>query len=166
MLSLHSADRQNNFGSVVERDIGTRSEIGVCYIYLLHHRFYCSSSTRTRYSTLSDLLDKPWSQVSSLLPPPRYLPSMLSRIGVQHFHFSAFLRSSTLNPIIPQSNNVALVETTNKERGKTNTGPRKTRWEARVRAPGHGHGHATLQILLRETIRSNHNQIRSTASKN
>ena len=29
--------------------------------------------------TLSDLLDKPWSQVSSLLP--RYVPSFLSRIG-------------------------------------------------------------------------------------
>ena len=35
--------------------------------------------------TLSDLLDKPWSQASSLLPPP-YVPSILIAHRVQHSH--------------------------------------------------------------------------------
>ena len=36
--------------------------------------------------TLSDLLDKPWSQVSSLLPP-RYVPSNFIAHRVQHSHY-------------------------------------------------------------------------------
>ena len=41
--------------------------------------------------TLSDLLDKPWSQVSSLLPP-RYVPSIFIAQRVQHSHCSDFHR--------------------------------------------------------------------------
>ena len=54
--------------------VRSRGQDVVCTSSLL-----LSSSTRRRF-TLSDLLDKPLSQVSSLLPP-RYVPSFLSRIG-------------------------------------------------------------------------------------
>ena len=49
------------------------------FFLLLFSPRLLSSSTRTMF-TLSDLLVKPWSQVSPLLPPG-HVPSFLSRIG-------------------------------------------------------------------------------------
>ena len=44
--------------------------------------------------TLDDLLDEPWSQVSTL-PPPRYVPFMFVAHRVQHSHCSSiFIESS------------------------------------------------------------------------
>ena len=48
-----------------------------CYFY---HHFYFPAQLEGG-STLSDLLDKPWSRVS-YLSPLRYVPSFLSRIAV------------------------------------------------------------------------------------
>ena len=47
--------------------------------FFLNHHFHFPAQLVGRF-TLSDLLDKPWSQVSSLLPPGTYL-QFLSRIG-------------------------------------------------------------------------------------
>ena len=49
------------------------------FVVAFFHYFYPSAQLFVGF-TLTDLLDKPWSQVSSL-PLPLYLPSPLSRIG-------------------------------------------------------------------------------------
>ena len=49
------------------------------FIYFFYHHFYFPAQLGGGF-TLRDLLDKPWSQVSSLLPPGTCLQS-LSRIG-------------------------------------------------------------------------------------
>ena len=51
------------------------------YVYtFFYYHFYLPAHLVGGF-TLSDLLDKPWSQVSSLVPPGTYVPSFLSRIG-------------------------------------------------------------------------------------
>ena len=59
-----------------EREKGV-AIISFCFIFF--HRFYFPAQ-RVGGFTLSDLLDKPWSQVSSLSPPGTCL-QVLSRIG-------------------------------------------------------------------------------------
>ena len=44
----------------------------------INHHFYFRAQLEGSF-TLCDLLDKPWSQVSSFLP--QYVPSVLSRVG-------------------------------------------------------------------------------------
>ena len=57
------------------------------YSFLNHH-VHCPAQI-VRGFTLSDLLDKPWSQVSSLLTPPVHAFTLIAQ-KVQHSHFSAF----------------------------------------------------------------------------
>ena len=52
----------------------------VVVVVVVDHHFYFPAQLVGGF-TLSDLLDKPWSQVSSLLPPGTYL-QFLSRIGL------------------------------------------------------------------------------------
>ena len=52
--------------------------------------FFPAQPVVKRSYILSDLLDKPWSQVSSLLPPPRYMLSFLSRIGCSILNFQVY----------------------------------------------------------------------------
>ena len=51
----------------------------LCPIFFFNNHFYLPAQLAGSF-TLSDLLDKPWSQVSSLLPPGMFL-QLLSRIG-------------------------------------------------------------------------------------
>ena len=57
-------------------------EQGLIFSFFFHHHFYFPAQLVGGF-TLSDLLDKPWSQVSPPLPPgiDLYVPSFLSRIG-------------------------------------------------------------------------------------
>ena len=50
-----------------------------CFFLFFYHHFYFPAQLVGSF-TLSDLLDKPWSQASSLLPPGTFL-LFLSRIG-------------------------------------------------------------------------------------
>ena len=76
----------------------SRSRLRLRFIFVSKHRFD-SPAQPVRSFALSDLLDKPWSPVSSLLPPLPYLPSFLSRMGLafslfQHrmlFYFASIL---------------------------------------------------------------------------
>ena len=52
----------------------------IFFVFLFSHHFYFPAQLVGGF-TLSDLLDKPWSQVSSLLPPGTCL-LFLSRIGL------------------------------------------------------------------------------------
>ena len=58
------------------------------YYFLSSPSVLLSSLTCNRFYPLSDLLDKPWSQVSSLLPPA-VLAFIFVAHGVRRFHFSA-----------------------------------------------------------------------------
>ena len=67
----------------------------VAYSVLLYPSFFFFSSRHFHFPaqllggfTLSDLLDKPWSQVSSLLPPP-YVPSIFIAHRVHYSHCSS-----------------------------------------------------------------------------
>ena len=60
------------------------------YFFIFNHRFHFPAQL-VRF-TLSDLLDKPWSQVSPLLPPgtgARHVPSIFIARRVQHSHCSS-----------------------------------------------------------------------------
>ena len=61
--------------------MGTPAAVSVSFFFLVvvDHHFYFPAQL-VGGVTLSDLLDKPWSQVSSLLPPGTCL-QFLSRIG-------------------------------------------------------------------------------------
>ena len=61
----------------------------ICFDYFDHH-FYFPAQLVGGF-TLSDLLDKSWSQVSSLFPP-RYVPSIFVAHRVQHSHCSSIHR--------------------------------------------------------------------------
>ena len=65
--------------------------IMIIIVFYLLSALSLSSSTRTlRRFTLSDLLNKPWSQVSSLPPPPvGALIFIAHGIFFQHFHCSS-----------------------------------------------------------------------------
>ena len=52
----------------------------IFFLILGNHFYFPAQLVLVGYFTLSDLLDKPWSQVSSLLPPGTCL-QFLSRIG-------------------------------------------------------------------------------------
>ena len=48
------------------------------FAFLLIHHFYCPAELEGGFTLYALLLDKPWSQVSSLLPP-LYVPSFSCR---------------------------------------------------------------------------------------
>ena len=50
-----------------------------CLVFFYRH-FYVQAQLVGGF-TLSDLVDKPWSQVGFVPSPPRYVPSILWRIG-------------------------------------------------------------------------------------
>ena len=57
------------------------------FYFSFNHHFYCPAQLVGGF-TLSDLLDKLWSQVSSL-PPPGTCIQFLSRIGFSIHHCSS-----------------------------------------------------------------------------
>ena len=84
---------------ILERLGKSSASLPRCYLYaiccclviiliiFLIVTFTCPAQPVTRF-TLSDLLDKPWSQVSSLSPP--VLAFIFIAHRVQHYHFFAF----------------------------------------------------------------------------
>ena len=65
---------------------------GRCCVSFCYHHFYSYSPAQLvrGFVTLSDVLDKLWSLVPSL-PPPRYVPSFLSRTGYSIPTFRLFM---------------------------------------------------------------------------
>ena len=71
-----------------------RSTCSFCFVlFFIHH--FCFPAQLEGGFTLSKLLDKPWSQVSSLLAP-RYVPSIFIAHRVQHSHCSSILHRTLL----------------------------------------------------------------------
>ena len=69
--------------SIHKSDGTYRTYLDFFLFFVFHHHFYFPAQLVVDF-TLSDLLDKPWSQVSSLLPPGSCL-QFLSRIGYSAF---------------------------------------------------------------------------------
>ena len=57
--------------------------------FVNYHHFYFPAQLVVGGFTLSDLLDKPWSQVGVVPSPPRYVPSIFIAHRVQHSHCSS-----------------------------------------------------------------------------
>ena len=61
--------------------------------------------------TLNDLLDKPWSAQVSSIPPPRHVPSLLSRIGSSIPTFARFLFLGFLPSLLQWRDKIRLPKT-------------------------------------------------------
>ena len=70
--------------------LSDRACYGVCYV-LMKVFFFLSSFSVFQHTSTFQLLDKPWSQVSSL-SPPRFLPSFYIAHRVQQSHCSSIFR--------------------------------------------------------------------------
>ena len=72
------------------RKVKTFDRILVTFYFILYfyHQFYFPAQLVGGY-TLSDLLDKPWSQVSVVPSPHRYVPSIFIVHRVQHSYCSS-----------------------------------------------------------------------------
>ena len=90
---------------ISELDSVTPSCIPLLHTLFCHHLYFPTqlqlNSQRVLFCTVGDLADKPWSQVYSRPPPPRYyLPSFSSRIGVQHSHCSSICTKPTATSVL------------------------------------------------------------------